>query len=155
MSVLRRVGPVVGMLVLAGTLAGACSSGGSAPTTTVAAAARDQGALAAARACRMWAELINVALKTQPITPALAAPLDAKAPQMAAAANQASNDDPAWNELATDMAGATDFASAALPDINARITADCQRVPSSAVATVAKEPDPFSTTTTTASTAAP
>jgi hypothetical protein len=152
MSALRKMGPVLGMLVVVSTCAGACSGGGgaSAPTTTVAASVRNQGALAAARACRMWGELISTALKDQPMTPALAAPLDARAPQVAAAANTASNDDPAWDNLATDVAGATDFASAALPDIDARITADCQVVPSSAKATVAKEPDPFGTTTTTA-----
>ena len=152
MSALRKMGPVVGMVVLVGVCSGACSGGGggSAPATTVVAAARNQGALAAARACRMWGELISSALKDQPMTRALAAPLDARAPQVAAAANSASNDDPAWDNLATDVAGATDFASAALPDINARITADCQRVPSSAKATVASEPDPFGTTTTTA-----
>jgi hypothetical protein len=153
----------VGIVVFVGMFAGACSGGGSAPTTTVAAADRQQGALAAARACRMWTEIMNVVVRDQRVTPALAAPLDARAPALAAAANQASNDDPAWNDLATDVAGATDFASAALPDIDARIRADCQKVPSSVVSTVAKEPDPFSTTTTattaatatTATTAAP
>jgi hypothetical protein len=151
MSALRRVGPVVGMLVLVGACSGACSGGGGpgTSTTTVAPAARQQGALAAARACRMWTELMGAAVKEEPITPTLAAPLDARSAQAATAANQASNDDPAWDNLATDVAGANDFASGALPDINTRIVADCHKVPASASATVAKEPDPFGTTTTT------
>jgi len=150
MSAFRRVGPVVGMVVLVGACLGACSGGGGPATgTTIAASTRQQGALAAARACRMWGELMSAAVREQPITPALAAPLDARSGQVATAANQASSDDPKWENLATDVAGATDFASAALPDINSRIAADCQTVPSSAAATVAKEPDPFGTTTTT------
>jgi hypothetical protein len=96
----------------------------------------------------MWTEVMDQALKEQPITPTLAAPLDARAAQIATAANAASTADPAWDNLATDVAGANDFASAALPDINSRILADCQKVPSDAAKTVAAGPDPFTTTTT-------
>ena len=129
----------------------ACSGGGKASSnTTVASATRQQAAVSAARACRMWTELMTKALKEEPITPALAQPLDVASGQIAAAANAASAADPAWNTLATDIAGANDFASAALPDINSRIINDCQKVPADARTTVQKEPDPFGTTTTSA-----
>jgi hypothetical protein len=129
----------------------ACSGGGgggSSAATTVAPAARQQAALAAARACRMWTELMATAIKQEPITPALAQPLDARSALVAAAANNASTADPAWDDLATDVAGANDFASAALPDISSRIVKDCQKVPADAAAKVKSEPDPFGTTTT-------
>ncbi|HVM65399.1 MAG TPA: hypothetical protein VMU14_11095 [Acidimicrobiales bacterium] len=127
----------------------ACSGGGGSGTaTTAASAARQQGALAAARACRMWTEVMVDAVKQEPITPTKAAPLDARSTQIATIANQASSADPAWDSLSTDVAGATDFASAALPDINSRIVNDCQKVPSDAEKTVAAQPDPFATTTT-------
>jgi hypothetical protein len=127
----------------------ACSGGGgSATTTTVASASRQQAALAAARACRMWTEVMAAAVKEEPITPALAAPLDARSAQIAATANQASSADGAWDNLATDIAGANDFASAALPDINSRVVNDCQKVPSDAAKTVSAQPDPFASTTT-------
>ncbi|HZQ87992.1 MAG TPA: hypothetical protein VFA83_24300 [Acidimicrobiales bacterium] len=130
-------------------VATACSGGGSkAASTTVASPARQQGALAAARACRMWTELMSEALPKEPITPAAAQPLDAKSAQVATQANNAATADPAWGDLATDAAGANDFASAALPDINSRIVKDCAKVPADAASTVKGEPDPFGTTTT-------
>ncbi len=141
------------LAVLAATavIVSACSGGGASPSsTTVANAGRQQGALAAARACRMWTELADSALKAEPITPTAAAPYDVKSSAIAPVANAASTFDPTWNNLATDVAGATDFASAALPDINSRIVADCQHLPADAVKTVDGEPDPFSTTTTAA-----
>jgi hypothetical protein len=129
---------------------GACSGGGSSSSsTTVASTARQQGAVAAARACRMWSEVAGAALHAEPMSPSQAAPYDTKSTAIAAVANAASNDDATWNQLATDVAGANDFASAALPDINNRIVADCQHLPAGVVKTVAAEPDPFSTTSTT------
>jgi hypothetical protein len=98
----------------------------------------------------MWTEIMAKAVQEEPITPALAQPLNALSARVAAAANDASNADPAWNNLATDAAGANDFASAALPDINSRIVNDCGKVPGYARTTVAKEPDPLGATTTTA-----
>jgi hypothetical protein len=95
----------------------------------------------------MWSELMGQALKQQPLTPPVAAPLDAKSAQIATIANKAGADDPAWDNLATDVAGATDFASAALPDINSRIVADCATVPVDARKAAAAAPDPFTTTT--------
>jgi hypothetical protein len=145
MNMARKVGAVVGALAVATACSG---GGGKATTTTVASAAREQAALQAARACRMWTEVMAVAVKEEPITPTLAAPLDARSTQIATTANQASSGDPAWDSLATDVAGANDFASAALPDINSRIVNDCQKVPSDAAKTVAAQPDPFATTTT-------
>ena len=147
MRVVRTFGAVMAVAVLVG----ACSGGGGAgPSTTVAAAAQQQGALAAARACLMWSEVMAQAVKSQPLNPTVAAPFNAKSAQIATVANQASAADPAWNNLATDVAGATDFASAALPDINTRIVGDCAKVPVSARKAVAAEPDPFATTTTAA-----
>jgi len=143
----RALVPVVGTVVVLA----ACSGGGSSATGTtvaVATAAKQQAALQAARACRMWTETATAALKIEPMSAAQAAPYDAKSATIAAAANAASNADPAWNNLATDVAGANDFASVALPDINTRITKDCKAVPSSARAQVAGEPDPFATTST-------
>ena len=103
----------------------------------------------AARVCRMWTELISRALPVSPLTPANAAPFDAKSATIATVANAASAADPTWNALATDIAGANDFASAALPDINTRIGIDCKQVPADAATKVAAEPDPFPTTTST------
>jgi hypothetical protein len=137
---------VAALAALVGLLA-ACS-GGSTSHATIAPAARQQGALLAARACRMWTELMGQAVKEAPITPVLAAPLDARSALIAPVANQASGDDPMWANLATDVAGATDFASVALPDINSRIVDDCTKVPDDAKQTVAGQPDPFSTSTT-------
>jgi hypothetical protein len=130
---------------------GGCSGGGSSSTqaSVVSAAARQQGALAAARACRMWNEVMTQAFKGSLLTPAQAAPFDAKSPAIIAAANAASTADPTWNNLATDVAGGNDFASAALPDINNRIHNDCKQVPAAVVKSVSGEPDPFSTTTST------
>jgi len=146
MRVGRSAGLAAAVVVAALT---ACSGGGgSSSATTVAPAARQQAAVTAARACRMWTELMAQAVKEEPITPALAQPLDAASAKVASAANAASSSDPAWNSLATDVAGANDFASAALPDINSRIANDCQKVPADARATVQKEPDPLGTTTT-------
>ena len=137
-------------LVVAAVVMGACSGGGtSSSSTTVASTARQAGALAAARACRMWSEVANPALHAAPLSPSQAAPYDAKSAAIATMANTASSDDPTWNNLATDVAGANDFASAALPDINNRIVADCQHLPAAVAKTVAAEPDPFSTTSTT------
>ena len=140
-----------GAAIVLGVLIGACSGGGgSAPGTTVVAAAQQQGALEAARACRMWSEVMDQAVKSQPLNPTVAAPLDAKSAQIATVANQASSADSAWDNLATDVAGATDFASAALPDINTRIVADCAKVPVDARKAAGAEPDPFGPTTTAA-----
>jgi hypothetical protein len=144
----RRAGSVAALVAVLTACSG--GGGGPGPGTTVAAASRQQGALAAARACRMWTELMAHAVKEEPITPTLAAPLDVRSQQVATAANQASTDDPAWNALATDVAGANDFASAALPDINSRIVNDCQKLPAGARTTVDKGPDPFGATTTSA-----
>jgi hypothetical protein len=142
--------PAVAGALIATTLflSGCSGGGGSSSSATVAPAARLQGALAAARACRMWSELATPALKAFPLNPTAAAPFDAKSAAIATVANAASAADPTWNNLATDVAGATDFASAALPDINNRITTDCRQLPADAVKTVTGEPDPFSTTTT-------
>jgi hypothetical protein len=140
-------------LLFAALVVGACSGGGSSSssaTATATGAARQQGAVVAARACRMWSEVAGAALHAEPLSPGQAAPYDAKSAAIAAVANTASNDDPAWNALATDVAGANDFASAALPDINNRIVTDCLRLPAGVVKTVSAEPDPFSTTSTTA-----
>ena len=90
-------------------------------------AAKQQAALEAARACRMWTEIATAALKIAPLTQAQAAPYDTKSAAIATVANAASTADPTWNTLATDVAGANDFASVALPDIDTRITTDCQR----------------------------
>ena len=140
----------IAALAVAAVVAGACSGGGGSPSsTTVTPAAGQQGALAAARACRMWSEVANPALHAAPLSPTQAAPYDAKSAAIATMANTASSDDPTWNNLATDVAGANDFASAALPDINNRIVADCQHLPAAVAKTVAAEPDPFSTTSTT------
>jgi hypothetical protein len=137
-------------LAVVAVVIGACSGGGASPSsTTVASAARQQGAVAAARACRMWSEVAGAALHAEPMSPSAAAPYDTKSAAIATVANTASNDDPTWNQLATDVAGANDFASAALPDINNRIVADCQHLPAAVVKTVGAEPDPFSTTSTT------
>jgi len=137
-------------LVVAAVVIGACSGGGtSTSSTTIASAAHEQGAVAAARACRMWSELVAQARQGPRLSPSQAAPYDTKSAAIATVANEASSEDPTWNALATDVAGANDFASAALPDINNRIVADCQHLPAAVVKTVAGEPDPFSTTSTT------
>jgi len=144
----RALVPVVGTVLVLAACSGGGGSASTGTTVAVAAAAKQQAALEAARACRMWTETATAALKVAPMTAAQAAPFDAKSATIGAAADAASNADPAWNNLATDVAGATDFASVALPDINTRITNDCKAVPSSARSQVAGEPDPFSTTST-------
>jgi hypothetical protein len=148
---MRRICALVFAALSAALVAGACSGGGSSPSSTTATnTARQQGAVAAARACRMWSEVAGAALHAEPLSPSQAAPYDTKSAAIAAVANTASSDDPTWNALATDVAGANDFASAALPDINNRIVTDCQHLPAGVVKTVGAEPDPFSTTSTTA-----
>jgi len=147
---MRIAAGVVGLALLVA----ACSGGGggsssSAASTGVSPAAKQQGALEAARACRMFTEIATAALKLEPLTTSQAAPYDAKSTAVATVANAASTADPAWNALATDVAGATDFASVALPDIYTRVTTDCKAVPASARTTVNGEPDPFTTTSTT------
>jgi hypothetical protein len=147
MSQVRNVAVVVALVAALV----ACSGGGGPTTaTTAAAAAQQQGAVEAATACRMWSELMAQALKQQRLTPTVAAPFDAKSAQIATEANKASGADAAWDNLATDVAGASDFASAALPDINSRIVADCAKVPVDARKTAAAAPDPFGATTTAA-----
>jgi hypothetical protein len=143
----RRWAPILVCVALA---AAGCSGGtsSSSQATTVSPAARQQGALQAGRACRMWTEVMTQAFKGTLLTPAQAAPFDAKSGAIATVANAASAADPTWNNLATDIAGGNDFASAALPDINGRIQNDCKQVPADVVKTVDSEPDPFSSTTT-------
>jgi hypothetical protein len=136
-------------LAAAGCSGGGGSSSSSSQSAAATPAARQQGALEAARACRMWSEVMGQVVPKSPLTPAAAAPYDAKSGAIAAAANAASTADPAWNTLSIDIAGGNDFASAALPDINNRIVTDCQEVPTDVIKTVAAEPDPFTTTTTT------
>jgi len=150
---MRRVRIATGVVGLV-LLASACSGGGgssssSASSPAVAPAAKQQAAIEAARACRMWTEIATAALKVAPLTQAQAAPYDTKSAAIATVANAASTADATWNALATDVAGANDFASVALPDIDTRITTDCNAVPASARAAVAAEPDPYSTTSTT------
>lgn len=142
-----RAYTVVGMLALA--LAGACTGGGTSTEAPVPPAARVRGAVEAARACRMWAEVIDRATKANPGADVL----DAQSAAIATVASKAADDDPRWGALSTDVAGANDFASAALSDIAARITADCKVVPASADKAAAAESDPFSTTSTTPTTA--
>ena len=139
----------IAALAVAAVVAGACSGGGGSPSsTTVTPAAGQQGALAAARACRMWSEVAAAAIRAEPLSPTAAQAYDIKSAAIATVANTASTDDPTWNALATDVAGANDFASAALPDINNRIVTDCQHLPAAVAKTVAAEADPFSTTST-------
>ncbi len=143
-----RLLSAVALAIGAAGLAGCSGGGGSSSAAAgITPAARQQAAVEAARVCRMWTELISQALPVSPLTPAKAAPYDAKSAAIAPVANAASAADPTWNALATDIAGANDFASAALPDINTRIGIDCRQVPADAANKVAAEPDPFSTTT--------
>ena len=151
---MRRLEIATGVVGLA-LLAAACSGGGGSSSSTAAApavapGAKQQGALEAARACRMFSEIATAALKLEPLTATQAAPYDTQSAAVATVANAASAADPAWNTLATDVAGATDFASVALPDIYTRITNDCKAVPASVKATVDAGPDPLTTTSTTA-----
>src|SRR5580700_8277656 len=81
--------------------AAGCSGG----TSSSSPAARQQGALEAGRACRMWTEVMTQAFKGTLLTPAQAAPFDAKSGAIAAVANAASAADPTWNNLSTDIAG--------------------------------------------------
>jgi hypothetical protein len=128
----------------------ACSGGSSHPSTSGSGGASTKAASEAATACRMWSETINkfTAQKSNPdyVT------ADAMATAIAPLANQASTDDNRWSQLSLDIAGANDFRSAALPDVNNRIAADCSAVPSSIAKTEESAPDPYSTTTTAAPT---
>jgi hypothetical protein len=127
----------------------ACSGGGhKAPAPP-----DPKAALEAARACRMWTETVAKFIPSKG-TPPYAA-LDAMATAIGPVANQANADDARWAQLALDMAGATDFQSAAMPDVNQRIVADCKAVPATATKAAAAEPDPFTTVATSASTTTP
>ena len=135
-------------LVTLGLAVAACG-GGSHSSSSAAAPpgpASTKAAVEAAVACRMWSELVGKVTKTK--TPDFAA-ATAAAEAIAPVANKASEDDPRWNQLALDIAPANDFKSAALPDQDQRITADCKAVPKSAVDAAAAQPDPYSSTTTT------
>ena len=139
MSTSRGLAVALAVIVVAG-----CSGGGG-HSSPAPAANSGRAVLEAARACRMWQETRDKATATSkaPDYAALAAMAGAIAP----VATQASSDDPRWNLLALDTAAGVDFHSAALADIVARINTDCKGVPASAVATVGKEADPYSTTT--------
>ena len=140
---LRRV-PVFGAVIV---LLAACSGGSS---KAPAGPPNPKAALEAARACRMWTETVAKFTPSQG-TPNYAA-FDAMAVAIAPIANQASADDPRWSALALDIAGANDFQSAAMPDVNQRILADCKAVPSTATKAASAEADPYTTTSTTPST---
>ena len=139
----RRVAATIALAVLAGCGGAANSSSQPAPKGN----GSVQGAAEAAKACHMWVETLNQlsATSKNPNYPAL----DAMASAVVAVANRASAEDPRWDQLALDVAPATDLRSNAILEQNGNILHDCKAVPASANKAELAQPDPFSSTTTT------
>jgi len=124
----------------------ACGGSSHASSSSGAPAGPTPGDALAARACRMWKEVADLATSTA--THADVPRLTGMASAIEPVANQASAASTRWNQLALDLAAGVDFNSAALSDIMARVTKDCTAVPAAASRAAASEPDPFSSTTT-------